>query len=414
VALENAREGCVRETYGVLLVELASRPSRANVRCGYFSRCPFRFVYLGIAMTEKLLVRTQTMTVFEEAPLLMDVGVRLGPVRVAYETYGRLSPSGDNAILICHALTGSAHAAGYNAPEEKDPGWWDPLVGPGRVFDTDKHFVVCTNVLGGCYGTTGPTTVDPATGKPYRMRFPQMSIRDMVRVQKRVVDALGIKQIVTIAGGSMGGMQVLEWALLHPDMVRSIMPIATAGRHSAWCIALHEAQRQAILLDPDFRNGDYEKQPARGLGIARTVAMISYRSDVEYAAKFKRDRVQEGAHFDGDNPFQVESYLRYQGQKLSQRFDAATYLYITRAMDQHDVARGRGSFEEVLTSIQAPALCAGITSDVLYPVHEQKELARLIPNARYFEIDSPHGHDAFLIEWDQVTGAMRSFLAELR
>lgn len=366
-------------------------------------------------MTEKLLVRTQSLTVFAEEPLVMDVGARLGPIQVAYETYGRLNPAGDNAILICHALTGSAHAAGYDHPEEKTPGWWDPLIGPGRAFDTDRYFVVCTNVLGGCYGTTGPTSVDPATGKPYRMRFPQMSIRDMVHVQKRALDALGVKRIVTIAGGSMGGMQVLEWALLYPDMVRSIMPIATAGRHSAWCIALHEAQRQAIFLDPDFRNGDYERQPARGLGIARTVAMISYRSDVEYAQKFRRDRVDPGAgaHFDGDNPFQVESYLRYQGQKLCERFDAATYVLITRCMDQHDISRGRGPFEQVLASIATPALCAGITSDVLYPVHEQRELARHMGNARYFEITSVHGHDAFLIEWDQVTTAIRDFLTEL-
>ena len=267
-------------------------------------------------MTEKPLVRTQTMTVFDRDPFLMEVGARIGPVQVAYETYGTLNAAGDNAILICHALTGSAHAAWYNGPEEKGPGWWDPLVGPGRAFDTDRYFVVCTNVLGGCYGTTGPTSIDPATGKPYRMRFPQMSIRDMVRVQKAALDALGVRSLVTIAGGSMGGMQVLEWAVMYPEVVRSIMPVATAGRHSAWCVALHEAQRQAILLDPDFQGGDYERPPARGLGIARTVAMISYRSDAEYAARFKRDRLRPGSHFDRDNLFQVESYLRYPGQNL--------------------------------------------------------------------------------------------------
>lgn len=364
-------------------------------------------------MTEKPLVRTQTMTVFDRDPFLMEVGARIGPVQVAYETYGTLNAAGDNAILICHALTGSAHAAWYNGPEEKGPGWWDPLVGPGRAFDTDRYFVVCTNVLGGCYGTTGPTSIDPATGKPYRMRFPQMSIRDMVRVQKAALDALGVRSLVTIAGGSMGGMQVLEWAVMYPEVVRSIMPVATAGRHSAWCVALHEAQRQAILLDPDFQGGDYERPPARGLGIARTVAMISYRSDAEYAARFKRDRLRPGSHFDRDNLFQVESYLRYQGQKLVERFDACTYLYITWAMDQHDLSRDRAPFEEVLRSIEIPALCAGITSDVLYPVHEQKELARHLPRARYFEIDSIHGHDAFLIEWDQVTRAARDFLAEV-
>lgn len=364
-------------------------------------------------MDQKLLAVTRTMTLFEDEPFRMEVGAELSPVQVAYETYGTLNAAGDNAILICHALTGSPHAAGYNHPDEKAPGWWDPLVGPGRAFDTEKYFIVCTNILGGCYGTTGPTSLDPATGKPFRMRFPQMSVRDMVRLQKHACEALGIKKIVTIAGGSMGGMQVLEWALMFPDMVRSIMPIATAGRHSAWCIALHEAQRQAIFLDPDFKEGDYTHQPARGLGIARTIAMISYRADVEYAQKFKRDRVREDAHFDPENLFQVESYLRYQGKKLVERFDAATYLYITWAMDQHDISRGRGAYEDVLASIRIPTLCAGISTDVLYPVHEQKELAAHIPGARYFEIESIHGHDAFLIEWDQVTSAMRDFLAEV-
>lgn len=363
-------------------------------------------------MTDKLLVRPRSLTLFEDEPLVLEAGRSLGPVQVAYETYGTLSPAGDNAIWICHALTGSAHAAWYNHPEEKAPGFWDPLIGPGRAFDTERYFVVCTNVLGGCYGTTGPTSLEPGSDRPYRMRFPVVTIRDMVRVQKRVCDALGIRQLVTVAGGSMGGMQVLEWALMYPAMVRSIMPIATAGRHSPWCVALHETQRQAILLDPEFRGGDYERQPARGLALARAVAMISYRSELEYAARFGRDRVREGAPFDPENPFQVESYLRYQGNKLVERFDAATYLYITWAMDQHDVARGRGTFEEVLGSIAIPALCAGITSDVLYPAREQRQLAALLRRAKYLEIESIHGHDAFLIEWDQVTLAMKSFLAE--
>lgn len=364
-------------------------------------------------MEQKLLAVTRTMTLFEDRPFRMEVGAELSPVTVAYETYGTLNAAGDNAILLCHALTGSAHAAWYNHPEEKTPGWWDPLIGPGRAFDTDRHFVVCTNILGGCYGTTGPTSINPATGKPYRMRFPQMSIRDMVAVQKAACDKLGVRKIVTIAGGSMGGMQVLEWALMYPDMVGSIIPIATAGRHSAWCIGLHEPQRAAILMDPDFMGGDYETQPAGGLGIARAIAMITYRADVEYGQKFGRERVRPGAPFDATNLFQVESYLRYQGQKLVERFDATTYLYITWAMDQHDISRDRGTYEETLARIRCPTLCAGISSDWLYPVHEQKEIARHIPGARYFQIESIHGHDAFLIEWDQVTKALKDFLAEV-
>ncbi|MBK8252271.1 MAG: homoserine O-acetyltransferase [Polyangiaceae bacterium] len=364
-------------------------------------------------MTEKLIAQAQSITLFENAPFRMEVGADLSPVQVAFETYGQLNSAGDNAVLICHALTGSAHAAWYNNPNETAPGWWDPLIGPGRAFDTNKYFVVCTNVLGGCYGTTGPTSINPKTGLPWRMSFPQMSIRDMVHLQKATCDALGIKKLVTVAGGSMGGMQVLEWPLLYPSMVQSIMPIATAWRHSAWCVALHEPQRQAILLDPDFNGGNYTAQPARGIGIARSIAMISYRSDAEYALKFKRDRVHQDRYFDAENPFQVESYLRYQGQKLVERFDACTYLYITWAMDQHDISRGRGPYEDVLKTIRVPALCAGISSDVLYPVHEQKELAQHLGNARYVEFNSIHGHDAFLIEWDQVTSAISNFLTDV-
>lgn len=364
-------------------------------------------------MTEKRIVKTQKVTLFRDAPLTMESGATLGPIEVAYETYGALAPDGGNAILICHALTGSAHAAWYNDPSEKAPGWWDPIVGPGRAFDTDRAFVICSNVLGGCYGTTGPISIDPATGERFGMRFPQMSIRDMVHVQKALCDHLGVKRLLTIAGGSMGGMQVLEWPLLYPDMVCSIMPIATAGRHSAWCVALNEVARESILLDPSWRGGSYETQPARGLGLARMLAMISYRSDIEYADRFRRDRVSpDGPCFDPNNRFQVESYLHYQGEKLVQRFDANTYLYITRAMDYHDISRGRAAYTDVLGEIRCPALCAGISTDVLYPVHEQKELCRAMPNARYFQIDSIHGHDAFLIEWDQVTAAMRGFLEE--
>ena len=349
-----------------------------------------------------------------ENPLGLEYGGTLPQVAVTFETYGELNAAGDNAVLICHALTGSAHAAGRTG-RETVPGWWDPLIGPGKPINTTRYFVVCSNVLGGCYGTTGPSSLDPETGRAYRLSFPRYTVRDMVRVQKRLLDTLGVTSLASVIGGSMGGMQVLEMAALYPGFVRSLVPIATGGRHSAWAIGLNEVARRAITSDPTWQGGDYhpDKQPESGLGLARAVAMLSYRSFDSLEAKFGRQRVSATRTL-LDSSFEIESYLAYQGVKLVQRFDANTYLYITKAMDDYDLAEGRGRLEDVLASITAPALVLGISSDVLYPEAEQRHLAQHLHDATYACINSPHGHDAFLIEFPQIAVRLRRFLAGVK
>ena len=350
----------------------------------------------------------------------MESGGSLSSVTVAYETYGSLNANGDNAILVCHALTGSAHAAGYSSEDPKSVGWWDTFIGEGKPLDTSKYFIVCSNFLGSCYGTTGPNSVNPSTGKPYGLLFPQMTVKDMVEVQKALVVYLGIKKIKTVIGGSLGGMQVLEWALMYPDLLESIIPIATSAQHSPWSIALNDIARQAIMNDPDWRGGMYYEygQPEKGLSLARQVAMISYRSGKEFSQRFKRDRQKTNGsvstyRFEPSNLFQVESYLRYQGEKLVKRFDANTYIYISRAMDLHDITIHRGELGSVLGSITLPSLSIGIDTDILYPAEEQQAIAAAMPNAQYKQITSDFGHDAFLIEFEQMGTIVTEFLNTL-
>jgi homoserine O-acetyltransferase/O-succinyltransferase len=378
-------------------------------------------------------------------PLRLQRGGALERVAVAFETYGELNARADNAILVAHALTGSGHAAGFTEREEV-PGWWDPLIGPGKAIDTRRYFVVSSNVLGGCYGTTGPTSLAPATGRPYGVRFPRYTIRDMVEVQRRLIDALGIRSLRAVVGGSMGGMQVLEWAATYPERVRAIAPIAIGASHSAWAIGLNEVARRAIMADPTWQGGSYplERQPDTGLGLARAIAMLSYRSFDSLEQKFGRERVANGAGNGTGNgipaaatdaastasdlgaaatgdaadlealdaSFEIASYLAYQGVKLVKRFDANTYLHLTWAMDDYDLAEGRGRVQDVLRRMDMAALVMGIDSDVLYPETEARSLTEHLPNARYARISSPHGHDAFLIEFPQVAAQMRRFLAE--
>ncbi len=359
------------------------------------------------------LVHTETKQLYSEAePCVLESGAILGPVTVAYETYGTLNVEGTNAILICHALSANAHAAGLSSPEDKTPGWWDGLIGPGKAFDTNKYFVVSPNILGSCYGTTGPTSVNQKTGKPYRMSFPQITVRDIVRVQKKLLDVLGVRKLVTASGSSLGGLQVLEWPLLEPGFCDSIIPISAAAQQPAWCVALNTAARAAITGDPDWQDGNYARQPEHGLALARMIGMISYRSPEEFEARFGRNRMNPaGDLYDFTNSFQVESYLQHQGQKLVERFDANTYILLTRAMDLHDITLGRGSIRAVLGSIRSRTLCIGISSDHRYPKNGQKDLARYIPGARYAEIDSVHGHDAFLIEFEKIGNRISEFLS---
>lgn len=336
-----------------------------------------------------------------ETPFRLECGAAI-PLEIAYETYGRLDADGGNAILVCHALTGSAHAAGVD--EHGRAGWWDGLIGPGRALDTDRYFVICSNVLGGCYGSTGPRSIDPATGEPYGRRFPTVTIRDIVRAQRLLLWKLGVERLHAVIGGSMGGMQVLEWGHLFPADCDLLIPIATSARHSPWCVAFNAIAREAIALGSEA--GDVEA----GLRLARKVAMMTYRSGDEFTERFGRRRRTVG-RFTVDGSFAIESYLEHHGRRLVERFDIATYETITRAMDLHDVTHGRGSLEETLGALHQPTLAIGITSDILYPASEQQELARLIPEACYREITSPCGHDAFLIEYDQLNPIVAAFLA---
>lgn len=356
-------------------------------------------------------------------PFPLEAGGQLEQVAIAFETYGQLNAKGDNAILICHALTGSAHAAGAHQREQV-PGWWDPLIGPGKPIDTDRFFVVCSNVLGGCYGSTGPASIDPATGRPWGISFPRYTVRDMVNAQKRLTDRLGIRRYAAVIGGSMGGMQVLEWAAMYPEMVGAMAPIAIGTQHSAWAIGLNEVARRAIMADPQWENGHYQlaRQPETGLGLARAVAMLSYRSFDSLEAKFGRERRAPRTADGQEQPetlkavemsFEIASYLSYQGVKLVERFDANTYIHLTWAMDDFDLGEDRGGVDRVLAGMKMPALVLGIPSDVLYPEVEQKELAARLPNAEYARIESPHGHDAFLIEYPQLAARLRRFLSTL-
>jgi homoserine O-acetyltransferase len=299
--------------------------------------------------------------------------------------------------LICHALTGNADA----------DDWWDVLFGVNQAFDPAQDFVICSNVLGSCYGTTGPTSDNPSTGCHYGARFPAITVRDMVHLQAKLLEQLAVRQIKLVIGGSLGGMQVLEWALLYPERVEAIAVIAASGRHSAWCIGLSEAQRQAIYADPHWQSGEYhpENQPVNGLAVARMIAMSTYRSWASFEEKFSRERQVEHP----DQPYAVASYLQHQGEKLVERFDANSYVTLTEAMDSHDIARNRDHYAAVLGQIRQPALIVAIESDLLYPPVEQQELAELIPYAELAWLQSPHGHDAFLIDMQALNHLIVQF-----
>jgi len=351
-------------------------------------------------------------------PLRLEGGGVLPVVDVGYETWGELAPDASNAVLVCHALTGDAHVSGRTGPGQVTPGWWDGLVGPGRAVDTDELFVVCSNVLGGCQGTTGPSSSDPATGRPYGSSFPVVTIRDMVRVQALLADQLGVGRFKAVIGGSMGGMQALEWATMFPDRVGAVVMASTTASASAQQIAWSHIGRMAVQADPRFRGGDYYDAepgdgPHRGLSVARMCAQVTYRSDEVFTERFHRSTLGR-MDFTLDPLFDVEGYLDYHGLKLARRFDANSYIRLNRAMDLHDIARGRGSTEAALARITAPALVAAVRSDGLYPPIQQQVLAdgmrSVGGDVTWVDIDSPHGHDGFLIETTQLSPQVRAFL----
>jgi homoserine O-acetyltransferase len=343
----------------------------------------------------------------------LESGVKLGPVTVAYETYGKLNDQRSNAILILHALSGDAHAAGFHKGDEK-PGWWDDMIGPGRAFDTDKYFIICSNVLGGCKGTTGPSSINPNTGKKYGLDFPIISISDMINVQKHLIDHLEIDQLLSVAGGSMGGMQALEWLTAHPERLKSAIVIATAAKHSPQQIAFHEVGRQAIMADPHWRDGYYYggHPPAKGLAVARMIGHITYMSEISMAEKFRRRSVEEKLHKFSVGS-EVEDYLYNRGNHFVKRFDANSYLYITRAIDSFDASKGK-NLHEVFKETKAKVLVVAFKSDWLYPASQSKEIVKACKwagiDTTYCEIDSTYGHDAFLLEVDEETHLVKYFL----
>lgn len=328
-----------------------------------------------------------------EKSLQLEQGGELNPFQLAYNTWGQLNPSGDNVILIAHGLTANSDAVD----------WWGGLIGPDRVLDTNKYHIICINALGSPYGSTSPLTYHHNGQTGYN--FPKTTIRDIVRSQKMLLDHLGVTSLQSVIGPSLGGMIALEWPLLYPDFVRTMISLGSTARHSPWCIGLSAAQRDAIKSDPAWNDGNYgDSQPKNGLSLARKIAMISYRSAVSFDQRFARNLQGKNTDY-----FAVESYLDYQGEKLVERFDANCYLALTDIMDTHDVGRGRGGHINALEQITQPSLIISINTDVLYPVHEQKELVEYIPNADYFVIDSINGHDAFLIDLEQVIEAVEPF-----
>jgi homoserine O-acetyltransferase len=366
--------------------------------------------------------RRRFLTFATDRGFALESGIALTDVTVAYETWGTLSPARDNAVLLCHAWTGDSHVAGSAGRGHPTPGWWEGMVGPGLPIDTDRWYVVCANVLGGCQGSTGPASPHPVDGRPYGSRFPVITIRDMVRAQVRMTDHLGIDAWHAVVGGSMGGMQVLEWAVMYPQRVRAILPIAACMQATAQQIAWGAIGRRAIALDPRWRGGDYydapaEGGPSEGLAVARMVAQVTFRSDNVFTDRFGRDladRARLGDTFGLWQQFEVERYLEHHGAKLGRRFDANSYLVIGKAMDLHDVARGRGSLAMAMGRIRGRSLSIGINSDLLYPSYQQRQIDELLRSegleSEYLEIDSPHGHDAFLINLDQLADPIRRFL----
>lgn len=373
--------------------------------------------------TQKLIVKSQSLVLAEDEKLLLDSGESFGPVTVAYETYGKLNEDKSNAILICHALSGDAHVAGYYHADDSKPGWWDAMVGPGKSIDTNRFFVVASNVIGGCYGTTGPSSINPKTGQPFGIDFPVITIGDMVKVQKRLIETFGIEKLVSVIGGSMGGMQALDWSIRYPEAVSSAVVIAATAKSSAQSIGFQAVGRNAILKDPNWQNGNYygKSIPAQGLAIARMIAHITYLSDESMSRKFgRRLQTRKDFGFDFESEFEVESYLDYQGNKFVERFDANSYLYVTKAIDYFDVTKQApdGRLETAFAPIQAKILVISFSSDWLFPPSQSREMVEALNKAgkevTYMNIDASYGHDSFLIEKDIQGRLIQNFISSIR
>lgn len=354
---------------------------------------------------------TQVQNVtFAQPPeeLTLESGEKLGPITLTYETYGTLNKEKNNALLVLHALSGDSHAADQN-------GWWENLIGPGKGVDTDKYFVICSNVIGGCKGSTGPASINPLSGKPYGLSFPLISIHDMVEAQRRLVDFLGIENLLSVVGGSMGGMQVLQWMVSYPKRIRSAIPIATTLKHTPQQIAFNEVGRQAVMSDPDWKKGDYYgcSSPAKGLALARMIGHITYMSDVSMTEKFGRRTRQDKEPFKFSADFEVEGYLHYRGDNFVKRFDANSYLYLTKAIDNFNLLNGHG-IANIFEGLKAKVLVLAFKSDWLYPTYQSQEIVKACKlsgvEASYCEINSTYGHDAFLLEITKETQLIESFL----
>ena len=374
----------------------------------------------AISPSGKLIVKRQFFT-FAEPPYRMplDSGATLGPITLAYETIGELNAERSNAVLILHALSGDSHVAGYLSEEDARPGWWDTMVGPGKPIDTNTYFVICSNILGGCVGSTGPASINPETCDFYGLSFPMVTIGDMVRAQKHLVEHLGIKKLLSLVGGSVGGMQVLQWCADYPEMVGSAIPLATTGRHSAQAIAFNEVARQAIMADPAWNNGDYYNGPgpAHGLAVARMVGHVTYLSDDSMREKFGRRLHRDSLSFNFDGDFEVESYLHHQGKKFVDRFDANALLYITKAADYFDIGRGGGNRLIKPELARVPFLVISFTSDWLYPTYQSKAIVAALKkngsDVSFCEIESRWGHDAFLLPNERLHRLISGFLERI-
>ena len=365
------------------------------------------------------LVESQDFRFAPDEVLELDCGRCLRDVVIRYETYGTLNSDKSNVILVEHALTGDAHLAAYYTPNDKKPGWWEDMVGPGKPFDTNKFFIICSNILGGCSGTTGPGSLNPDTGKPYHMDFPVITIADMVRAQKHLIDYLGIKKLLAVAGGSMGGMLAIQWPISYPDMVGSCLAIATSGKISPQSIAFNWIGREAIMSDAAWQKGDYTEQPQKGLAIARMLAHVTYLSDQSMSRKFGRKlQTAEDYSFKFDMDFSVESYLNHQGTRFVERFDANSYLYITRAIDYFDVNDyAEGEDGKIFANVKCPFLVVSFSSDWLFPPYQSRELSRILldngNDVTYCDIKSHYGHDAFLLEYETLGRLVRNFLTNI-